>query len=676
MDKSNRGGPPSDRRFPFLSVVAVFSVFILGIGSVFFFGKGLSHESKPLVVEQEPERPVIVEPANGKTTEIEKTETSKAAKLAQDAQQQREKQQLAEQEAQREKLRQLEQAKAAERERAGTPRRSPPPGRGLFPMEPAPSPPPSPPKPDATVEIERYPTIESPSAVSPSDTFSVQVSLTKDRLTPSVRSETAGPLTSIGANGALKTTLPDRNSWKIDVVLSTTDFDLAGGSDSASIILPKDGDSTPALFRLRLRASPQPPRSADLRVTFWFEGRYLARAVRSIGIRNASSTPNPVSSLSSPVVADFQPTSLSPEITVFQTEDERNGKSVCQIIIASRIRAPVKVSCRSSAELAVWLSAQYTKVAAVSHKARALVQPESTAEPIEARALMRGIGEELARMWVPREFWDLFDSLKNRGPRLSIQIFTDHPLLPWELLIPPNSSSDSGFLGTDYDIARWHVNPEPSVVDLPPSRLLLENIDVVAPAYQGAAALPSQQAELTMLQQLRGFHYSGGTFLQVSTLMSNPPQGIVHFAGHGGASAATGVPTYALALEDRLLDLITWRGMSHQTLQHRPLYFLNACDLGQADNFSNFVDGWAPAALDSGASGFIGGIWPLNDNAAALASQGFYSGMKQRLLVGPVRVAELVREIRRQFLQTGDPTYLSYVFYGDVNLSLVLPQGQ
>ena len=147
----------------------------------------------------------------------------------------------------------------------------------------------------------------------------------------------------------------------------------------------------------------------------------------------------------------------------------------------------------------------------------------------------------------------------------------------------------------------------------------------------------------------------------------------MHFAGHGGVSAAAGVPTYALALEDRLLDLVTWRGMSHQTLQRRPLYFLNACDLGQADNFSNFVDGWAPAALDSGASGFIGGIWPLNDKAAAQAAEEFYGRMKQSLAKGPARVSELIRDTRRQFFQTGDPTYLSYVFYGDVNLSLLPP---
>jgi hypothetical protein len=471
----------------------------------------------------------------------------------------------------------------------------------------------------------------------------------------------------------LKTTLPDRDSWKIDIVLSATDFELAVGSDSASIDLPKDGDSTPALFRLRLRASPQPPRSADLRVTFWFEGRYLARAVRSIGIRNGANPPGPVSSLSGPVVTDFQPGDLSPGITVFHTEEQRDGKPICQMIIASRLRAPVKVPCRSSDELTVWLAAQYMKVAGISRKARSLVQPQRTGDPIEARALMRGIGDELARRWVPKEFWDVFNSLKDRSPRVSIQIFTDHPSLPWELLVPPGSGDNSGFLGTDYDIARWHVNPEPSVVDLPPGRLVVENIDVLAPAYRGDAALPSQQDELHMLQQMRGFQYSGGTFLEVSTLMHDPPQGIVHFAGHGGASAASGVPTYALALEDRLLDLVTWRGMSHQTLQRRPLYFLNVCDLGQADNFSNFVDGWAPAALDSGASGFIGGIWPLNDRAAEQAAARFYDRMKQSLAVGPARVAELVRDTRRQFFQTGDPTYLSYVFYGDVNLSLLSP---
>lgn len=646
MEEDNQERRPTKRRSPILSIVAIgVCAFILGVGYFIFWS---------------PTKPSP--PENSAPSAVVKQEPPKASPVVSKEVSERMRQ------AEAEAKRQAEQAKKEEKE----PAKSPSPVVQASPPPPLPSPQSSPPP--ATVEIERYPTIESPSDISPSDTFTVQVSLTKERLTPSVRSEAAGPGTSVGLNGALRTTLPDRDSWKIDVVLSATDFELAGGSDSASIYLPKEGDSTPALFRLRLRASPQPPRSADLRVTFWFEGRYLARAVRSIGVRYAASPSNPTSSLSSPVVADFQPGDLSPGITVFHTEEQRDGKPVCQMIIASRLRAPTKVSCRSSAELAVWLAAQYTKVATVSRKARALVQLEISADPIEAHALMRGIGVELARMWVPKEFWDVFNSLKDRSPRPSIQIFTDHPALPWELLVPPNSSSDSGFLGTDYDIARWHVNPEPSVVDLPPVRLVVATIDVLAPAYQGAAALPSQQTELSVLQQMRGFHYSGGTFLQVSTLMGDPPEGIVHFAGHGGASTSAGVPAYALALEDRLLDLVTWRGMSHQTLQRRPLYFLNACDLGQADNFSNFVDGWAPAALDNGASGFIGGIWSLNDNAAAKASSEFYSLMDRSLATGPARVSELVRNIRRQFLQTGDPTYLSYVFYGDVNLSLVSPK--
>ena len=36
-----------------------------------------------------------------------------------------------------------------------------------------------------------------------------------------------------------------------------------------------------------------------------------------------------------------------------------------------------------------------------------------------------------------------------------------------------------------------------------------------------------------------------------------------------------------------------------------------------------------------------------------------------------MKAAEILRLARRDFLKTGDPTYLAYAYYGDVNLSFV-----
>ena len=69
--------------------------------------------------------------------------------------------------------------------------------------------------------------------------------------------------------------------------------------------------------------------------------------------------------------------------------------------------------------------------------------------------------------------------------------------------------------------------------------------------------------------------------------------------------------------------------------------------------------------LVTGASGFIGGMWPLTDRTAAVFSTSFYGDISGQLKSGPVYVAEVLQQVRSQFYETGDPTSLAYVYYGD-----------
>jgi CHAT domain-containing protein len=86
------------------------------------------------------------------------------------------------------------------------------------------------------------------------------------------------------------------------------------------------------------------------------------------------------------------------------------------------------------------------------------------------------------------------------------------------------------------------------------------------------------------------------------------------------------------------------------------------------------VDGWAPTVLDSGGSGFIGGLWPLSDQGAAAFAAHFYAELNQAIHAGgsPL-VSKLLQDSRQGFFESGDPTYLGYVYYGDVNLAISHP---
>ena len=131
---------------------------------------------------------------------------------------------------------------------------------------------------------------------------------------------------------------------------------------------------------------------------------------------------------------------------------------------------------------------------------------------------------------------------------------------------------------------------------LPPQTLPFSEVVAIAPRYEGAAYLPNQAAEMARLRRFPGFREVPGRFDSIRDLFAAPPAGIVHFSGHGVAGVGmSGLPEYAIRLEDTELDVLTMRGFGMGSQEANPFIFLNACDLGKAERVANFVDGWAPA---------------------------------------------------------------------------------
>lgn len=62
---------------------------------------------------------------------------------------------------------------------------------------------------------------------------------------------------------------------------------------------------------------------------------------------------------------------------------------------------------------------------------------------------------------------------------------------------------------------------------------------------------------------------------------------------------------------------------------------------------ADLVNGWAPAALNAQASGFIGTLWLVSSDGAADFSVAFYSTLLERSGDGEVAVSELMRDVRQ-----------------------------
>jgi hypothetical protein len=544
--------------------------------------------------------------------------------------------------------------------------------------------------PSRNVDVSRYPTMEMPDAVLADSTFSVLVSLTEQLVT----AETVVEEGATTESGQLSLTLPESDFWEIDVILSAPAFKIAGGTNISKIILPRLGNSTMARFDLRARSADQYQSTSKIYATLWHEGMYLAKISREItvlqdsiafhaiaatGVEDTTSHAGGTSGqlLFSGVnlCSNFQ----VPDMTVYILENlDATQPNLTSIILNSPFLQPYSGSFYKSPQLSSWLTSKYRSLSQRSARnARPVDGPENR-EQVKAQSLsyLQGLGKELYTKFAPPAFKDSYWRLMNKlgGSFRTIQIYTNNPDLPWELMIPHRGLPDDDvvFLGTRFRISRWHTTDVGNQFERPPQSLSIRELLVIAPEYSGAVALPGVKQELEVLSVLDGYRRIPGRYDSLRTMVNELPEGIVHFAGHGILETEQeGIYNYQIKLEDFDLDILTWRGLFQQNTASHPLFFFNACDVGQSHQVANFVDGWAPAVLETGASGYVGGLWPLNDKSAAEFAMTFYRMLDERIDSGAVNLADLLRDTRRVFYENGDPTYLAYVYYGDPNLKIV-----
>jgi hypothetical protein len=549
----------------------------------------------------------------------------------------------------------------------------------------APGPPPPNPEPipepaPAYTAIERYPAMTfDRDTVAPDQTLTVEFWLAEEALTPSIRIA-PGPNTEVTGGGAIATELPGVGPWDIRAVLSAPGFALVEGEASQLLSLPALGPSSPALFVLMPEAIDKPERT--IQVTLWHDGGYLARLSRTVRVVSGAAAVTDKSKSGHSLrqrPASLDSRILVPDLTVHVLYDDPATLGPGQVIVASpHFSPPSRLMVESMAttpDLDEWLGDRYAEILATAISADQAGDGEA-AGPVRqlAAARLRGVGCDLYRHFAPAPFKRVLEALRA-DPAVdlhAIQVFSNNPLLPWEIMVPAADCGDTGidFLGIDYALARWHADGGPRQLDRPEQRLEVEQMVVIAPRYEGAHYLPYQESELAVLSGLAGYRETPGHFSAVSELFASGARGVVHFAGHGEASGGG----YRIKLEDADLDVGTWRGLGGAIKGEGLFFFFNACEVGQARAVASFVEGWAPAVLDAGASGFVGGLWPVIDRSAAAVSAGFYGTVADGLARGEaVSVAETFRAVRRRFHETGDPTFLAYAYYGDVNLRLVRP---
>jgi len=536
------------------------------------------------------------------------------------------------------------------------------------------------------IEIERKPTLDVPDPIVESKDFDVLVSLTTGAggKTPEVKVTQGNAKTP----EQISLQLPEQDGWPIDVVLMAPDFVLPEGN-RATLFLQKIGDSTPARFKLRAKPVRGPQQISKIFATFWYKDAFLGKIERDATIVTAAAVqqgaPAPASVTPQATSAPEQQSGirmksnlLGADLTIVTVKIPNSEQR--QIFIGSRylggFTAP---QIYSQSGLSDWLMTRYSDL---SNKSAQLAQFGSADDATariklaeETKAFVRVFSGDLYEKFCPPLVKDAFWVLSKRiGANFkTIQIYSDDFEFPWELMRPINiDGKERGLLGTEFAIGRWHITSASSGLEVPPKDLSINKLVVIAPHY--AAPTQGLPTEIETLKSMSGYEPVAGKFDDVKKLFQDFPLAIIYFAGHGSILATQGnLYRYSIQLEDRPLDVMTWRGMITSQAKNHPLLFFNACSVGQTQNIANFVDGWAPAVLDAGASGYVGALWPVSQHGAGSFGTTFYREFDRRLKLGRASVAETLMQTRTKFFENGDPTFLAYVYFGDADLGLLRP---
>lgn len=290
-----------------------------------------------------------------------------------------------------------------------------------------------------------------------------------------------------------------------------------------------------------------------------------------------------------------------------------------------------------------------TLIEDIEKPAGAQATPEALARRLAGKG--KRLSEELLPDSLRRRLWELREQVQT------VQIFSEEPWIPWELLKLSGDAGEPGpFLGEAFAISRGLRGTREA------SCLPLSQLAVVIPRDSG---LRHAEAERRLLLGLRGDdrrveEIPARTEAVAGALDGGSYDGW-HFAGHG-AARGTDPQRWRLQLEElETLHADDLEGAAH--LQgHRPLVFLNGCRTARGGLSLTSLGGWAQGFLRAGAGAFLGAQWEVGDEPALAFAEVFYPA----LLAGEP-AGEAVRQARLALRDRfpGDPAWLAYTLFAN-----------
>ena len=401
-------------------------------------------------------------------------------------------------------------------------------------------------KPPSKINVERYPTFWAPDEVQTNKIITVTIGLTEDQFTPNVITK-PGPNSNITESGKLALRLPEdkeSDGWIIDVDLLAPGFDLEDSDDwSRTIKLYKTRDSD--LIRLKLKARDLQKlhcRESRLMARLYHKGRFLGSISRVISIYAKHNSNRPCTNKNHQTnqlihktlggriqLPDLNKTPDIPDldVTIHYDDPDKLGAGVIYIH-SGHLGRPFSARINTPHGIIAWLNKKYNRLQDLSLKSARGFKPQKRGDPNQKnilnfnRAVVEGFGAELYRLYVPQPFKDAFWTLKKAGKLKSIQITSNSPIIPWELV---RATSIDGkisdeFLGVGYRLARWTPRITPSQAILPLDHIEFSGVAVFAPEYKDHRVLSFQKTEVNELSKMVGFQRFGAISILLVNLLA------------------------------------------------------------------------------------------------------------------------------------------------------------
>ncbi|HEV8552921.1 MAG TPA: CHAT domain-containing protein [Casimicrobiaceae bacterium] len=430
------------------------------------------------------------------------------------------------------------------------------------------------------------------------------------------------------------------------------------------------GTQKPAHFVLTAPTVDEPDHSIlELRANFYLNNRWCGEGVRNLDVRRDAGV-SALARIPSPKVPEWrlgltlEPDATPPDLIVRILKTTHVGEYDWSCLSPHlNLDTPVDPVKRTMA---------------LGDDAQTYVR--NRFQPLAGKSLanidiadIEGIGQAIYDS-TPEVFKDAYWALwsaANEGhfPFDSIQIVTDEPYIPWELMRVYDAKRapdvDPEFLAVRHCIGRWLAMD---------AARLTQHISVNATAVAAsdysqvdsiADKLPWAAEEKKLMMDT---YRAEEVVLKSDPLLKFLKDGRVqalHFACHGKMSITNPLGSQ-LILEDTPNDLKPTmvnrpevrRGLGSE----HPMVFLNACEVGGGAASLTLVAGFPAAFLSAGASAVISPLWVVNDAHAKTIAATFY---EQVLRKDARPLGEVLREVHSRWRDEKHLTYLAYVLYGD-----------